>query len=169
MKTKMKGFTLIELIVVIAIIGILAMILVPALMGYIRDSRVAKHNANAKSVYSGAQLAITDIIKLGNTIQPNSIYICVSEGDGECAVNNSTCDITDYIGENFEGYFGFVSNNDGTGALYALWSPTPLTAADFSHQYTADEIEAINENTKYLGCHPHGTVSAPAAGGGNNT
>ncbi len=162
---SVRGFTLVELIVVIAIIGILAMIIVPALMGYIRDSRTARHNANAKSVYSGAQLAITDVIKVGETIEPNSIYICVAEGNGECVVGNKKCDITDYIGENFEGYFGFVSNIDGTGAIYALWSPASLTEDDFDHQYTAEEIDTINESTKFLGCHPLLPENAAAAGG----
>ncbi len=149
----LRGFTLIELIVVIAIIGILAMIIVPALLGYVRNARIAQHNANAKSVYSGAQLAITDVIKHGRTILPNSTYICIGEGNGECVVNNDKCDITDYIGENFTGYFGFVSNHDGTGALYALWSPEPLAAADFK-QYTEDEVKQINAGTRFLGCHP---------------
>jgi len=51
-----KGFTLIELIVVIAIIAILAAILIPALIDYIEAAEVAADTSNARSNFTAAML-----------------------------------------------------------------------------------------------------------------
>lgn len=55
------GFTLIELIVVIAIIGVLAAILVPAMIGYVKRSKITTANSAAKSLYNGANVAMVEM------------------------------------------------------------------------------------------------------------
>lgn len=56
-----KGFTLVELIVVLVILAILAAILVPALLGYIDKAREKQAVLNAKSCLTAAQAEMSSL------------------------------------------------------------------------------------------------------------
>ena len=58
-KYNKKGFTLVELMVVLAIMGILAALVGFGLTGYIRLARFERNESNARTIFQTAQIALT--------------------------------------------------------------------------------------------------------------
>ena len=54
MRMKKSGFTLIEIIVVITIIGVLAMLLIPSMIGYVKKSKRSSDIATARTIRNDA-------------------------------------------------------------------------------------------------------------------
>ena len=58
---KQKGFTLIELVIIVAIIGILLGVLVPSWGYFLERGKVKTQNNKAKSIFNAAQTIVTDL------------------------------------------------------------------------------------------------------------
>ena len=102
MRKKVKGFTMIELIVVIAIIAVLAGVLVPNMITAIRKAKVDTANANAKAIFNASQTIAQQYEfqredGLDGTINSQSL--------GYGSIGDDDSDLEDEFRERLERYF----------------------------------------------------------------
>ena len=91
---KNKGFTLTELIVVLAIIAVLGTIIVPSILGYVELSKKKATVENGRTIYMSAMLALTDEDAYESFYTPQSSWVAY-EATADGRVINTT---TEYKG-----------------------------------------------------------------------
>lgn len=68
-----KGFTLVELIVVLVVVAIISAVVVPALLGYTDEAKEKKYITEAKAAMSSSQTVLTDAYTDGLTFLPKRL------------------------------------------------------------------------------------------------
>ena len=123
---KNKGFTLVELLAVIAIMAILVIMTLPNILGSFSDSKKKNFVTEAREIYKAAKNQhVLDRAKgLGSVYENNTPYSSLYPSAGKLDVGNR---------EGF-GYFVYFNNSENIVYVYVCDNDFSITLGEFDSE-----------------------------------
>lgn len=123
-KNKKKGFTLVELMVVLAITAILAVLVGGGLIAYTRLARFEKNEANARTLFQTAQISLTrmetageldafrqQVMEEGSTGDHFQNDVTVTDADGKTLVSRTKTELDQNVAALYYDRTGAAASN----------------------------------------------------------
>ena len=123
-KNKKKGFTLVELMVVLAITAILAALVGGGLIAYTRLARFEKNEANARTLFQTAQISLTrmetageldafrrQVMEEGSTGEHFQNDVTVTDADGKTLVSRTKTELDQNVAALYYDRTGAAAGN----------------------------------------------------------
>lgn len=123
-KNKKKGFTLVELMVVLAITAILAALVGGGLIAYTRLARFEKNEANARTLFQAAQISLTrmetageldafrrQVMEEGDTGDHFQNDVTVTDADGKTLVSRTKTELDQNVAALYYDRTGVAAGN----------------------------------------------------------
>ena len=145
LKKNNKGFSLVELIVVILIMAIIAVALAPQVMKWVDESKISADNSNKATIKSAVDAAVADYMSTEKkSIDESGVTVKIKKGTlkvgSDTSFEEDGKDLGDYIARTLNYQYPGVEQDGTNGFFLVTISGTGAVTVKINGDFSGSDI-----------------------------